>query len=149
MLLHGEIDGERLSDDELLQESLLILVGGDETTRHVISGGMEALIRHPEQRARWRASRRASRGAVEEMLRWVTPIQNMNRTATRTSSCAGSASATGDKLLLLYASANRDESVFEAASASTSPATPTTTSPSAATAPTTVSAPASPASSCA
>ena len=84
VLVHAEIDGERLSDDDLLQESLLILVGGDETTRHVLSGGMEQLIRHPDER---RAARprpgAASRVAVEEMLRWVTPIQNMNRTATR------------------------------------------------------------------
>ena len=62
MLVHAEIDGERLDDDALLQESLLILIGGDETTRHVISGGMEALLRHPEQRALLRArAARASR----------------------------------------------------------------------------------------
>ena len=59
MLVHAEIDGERLDDDALLQESLLILVGGDETTRHVITGGMEALIRHPDQRAQLAARSRA------------------------------------------------------------------------------------------
>ena len=83
ILIHAEIDGERLDDDALLQESLLILVGGDETTRHVISGGMEALLRHPEQYALLRREPARVTVAVEEMLRWVTPIQNMNRTATR------------------------------------------------------------------
>lgn len=114
VLVHGEIDGERLDDDALLQESLLILVGGDETTRHVISGGMEALIRHPEQRALLAREPRRIPVAVEEMLRWVTPIQNMNRTATCDVELRGQAIRKGDKLLLLYKSANRDESVFEA-----------------------------------
>jgi len=114
VLVHGEIDGERLDDDALLQESLLILVGGDETTRHVISGGMEALIRHPEQRALLAREPARIPVAVEEMLRWVTPIQNMNRTASCDVELRGQAIRKGDKLLLLYKSANRDESVFEA-----------------------------------
>jgi cholest-4-en-3-one 26-monooxygenase len=113
-LVHAEIDGERLSDDDLLQESLLILVGGDETTRHVISGGMEALIRHPEQRALLAREPARIATAVEEMLRWVTPIQNMNRTATRDVELRGQSLRKGDKVLLLYASANRDEAVFQA-----------------------------------
>ena len=113
-LVHAEIEGERLSDDELLQESLLILVGGDETTRHVISGGMAALIRHPEQRALLAREPARIPAAVEEMLRWVTPIQNMNRTATRDVELRGRSIRKGDKVLLLYASANRDEAVFQA-----------------------------------
>src|SRR5262245_15534140 len=75
-LVHAEIDGERLTDEEILQEGLLILVGGDETTRHVISGGMEQLIRHPEQRRTLLADPSKITTAVEEILRWVTPIQN-------------------------------------------------------------------------
>ena len=113
VLVHAEIDGERLDDDALLQESLLILVGGDETTRHVISGGMYALLAAPRPAARACAT---SRGcvpiAVEEMLRWVTPIQNMNRTATRDVELRGQQIRDGDKVLLLYPSANRDERVF-------------------------------------
>jgi cytochrome P450 family 142 subfamily A polypeptide 1 len=112
VLVHAEIDGERLDDDALLQESLLILVGGDETTRHVISGGMEALIRHPDQRAALAREPARIPAAVEEMLRWVTPIQNMNRTATRDVRLRGETIRKGDKLLLLYAAANRDERVF-------------------------------------
>jgi cytochrome P450 family 142 subfamily A polypeptide 1 len=114
VLVHAEVDGERLDDDALLQESLLILVGGDETTRHVISGGMEALIRHPDQRALLAREPGRIPVAVEELLRWVTPIQNMNRTATRDAVLRGQSIRKGDKVLLLYKSANRDEAVFEA-----------------------------------
>jgi cytochrome P450 family 142 subfamily A polypeptide 1 len=113
VLVHAEIDGERLDDEALLQESLLILVGGDETTRHVISGGMLELIRHPEQRRQLLEDPRRIPQAVEEMLRWVTPIQNMARTATRDVELHGQKIRTGQKLLLLYPSANRDEAVFE------------------------------------
>lgn len=112
VLVHAEIDGGRLSDEDLIQEGLLILVGGNETTRHVITGGCEALLRHPDQR-RWLAEDPARiPTAVEEMLRWVTPIQNMNRTATRDVSLRERTIREGDKLLLLYPSANRDERVF-------------------------------------
>ncbi len=112
VLVHAEIDGEQLSEEDLIQEGLLILVGGNETTRHVITGGCEALLRHPDQR-RWLAEDPARiPAAVEEMLRWVTPIQNMNRTATRDVSLRGRTIREGDKVLLLYPSANRDERVF-------------------------------------
>jgi cholest-4-en-3-one 26-monooxygenase len=112
VLVHAEIDGGRLSEEDLIQEGLLILVGGNETTRHVITGGCEALLRHPDQR-RWLAEDPARIStAVEEMLRWVTPIQNMNRTATRDASLRGRTIREGDKVLLLYPSANRDERVF-------------------------------------
>jgi cytochrome P450 family 142 subfamily A polypeptide 1 len=112
VLVHAEIDGERLREDEVLQESLLILVGGDETTRHVVSGGMLELLRHPEQRRRLAADPRRIPAAVEEMLRWVSPIQNMARTATRDAVLCGRRIRAGEKLLLLYPSANRDEDVF-------------------------------------
>ena len=112
VLVHAEIDGERLGDDELIQESLLILVGGDETTRHVISGGMLALIRHPEARRALAANPAAIPTAVEEMLRWVTPIKNMNRTATADTELRGTKIRAGEKVLLLYEAANRDERVF-------------------------------------
>jgi cytochrome P450 family 142 subfamily A polypeptide 1 len=111
-LVHAEIDGQRLDDDAILQESLLILVGGDETTRHVIVGGMEALLLHPAEQAKLVADPALVPTAVEEMLRWVTPIQNMNRTAARDVELGGARIRAGDKVLLLYASANRDERVF-------------------------------------
>jgi cytochrome P450 family 142 subfamily A polypeptide 1 len=112
VLVRAEIDGERLSEEDLIQEGLLILVGGNETTRHVLTGGCEALLRHPDQR-RWLAEDPARiPAAVEEMLRWVTPIQNMNRTATADVVLRGRTIRAGDKVLLLYPSANRDERVF-------------------------------------
>jgi len=111
-LLAAEIDGERLHDEALLQESLLLLVGGDETTRHVLSGGMLALLEHPDQRDTLARRPDAIAGAVEEMLRWVTPIQNMARTLTRDVELRGRKLRGGDKVLLLYGSANRDEEQF-------------------------------------
>jgi cytochrome P450 family 142 subfamily A polypeptide 1 len=112
ILVHAEVAGDRLDDEALLHESLLILVGGDETTRHVITGGMYQLLQHPEQRRRLVADPTAIPMAVEEMLRWVTPIQNMSRTLTRDVELRGQRLREGQKLLLLYPSGNRDEEVF-------------------------------------
>lgn len=112
ILVHAEIDGERLTDEQILEESLLILIGGDETTRHVITGGMYELFRHPDARAALAADPARIPVAVEEMLRWVTPIKNMARTATRDVTLRGETIAAGEKVLLLYPSANRDEAVF-------------------------------------
>ncbi|HMK98684.1 MAG TPA: cytochrome P450 [Acidimicrobiales bacterium] len=111
-LVNGAADGERLDVDSLVHEALLILIGGDETTRHVISGGMEALLRHPEQLEALRSDRSLLGSAVEEMLRWVSPIKNMNRTASAEVELHGRTIRAGDCVLLLYPSANRDERVF-------------------------------------
>jgi cytochrome P450 family 142 subfamily A polypeptide 1 len=113
LVVNAEIDGEALTDVDLIMETMLILVGGDETTRHVISGGLEQLLRHPDQLERLRADRKLLPSAIEEMLRWVTPIQNMNRTATRDVELGGQKIREGDRMLLLYPSANRDERVFD------------------------------------
>lgn len=113
ILVHAEIDGDKLTDEELLAESLLILIGGDETTRHVITGGAYELLRRPELYARLRERPEQIPLAVEEMLRWVTPIQNMARTATRDVELHGERIREGQKLLLLYPSANRDERMFD------------------------------------
>jgi cytochrome P450 family 142 subfamily A polypeptide 1 len=113
ILVHAEVDGHRLDDDEVMQESLLILIGGDETTRHVISGGIHQLLLHPDQWERLAADPAGRPAAVEEMLRWVTPIKNMVRTATRDVELRGQPIHEGDELMLLYPSANRDEDVFE------------------------------------
>ena len=113
LLVNSEIEGERLDEEALIHESLLILVGGDETTRHVITGGMLALIQHPEQRQMLLDDPSKIATAIEEMLRWVSPIKNMNRTATRDVELRGQRIRKGDKLLLLYHCANRDERVFK------------------------------------
>jgi cholest-4-en-3-one 26-monooxygenase len=112
-LVHAEIEGDRLDESSLIHESLLILIGGDETTRHVISGGMYELLTHPDQYALVAGDRSRLPLAVEEMLRWVTPIKNMARTMTRDVELHGQTLRKGQKLLLLYPSANRDETVFE------------------------------------
>lgn len=112
ILVHAEVDGDKLVDDELVHESLLILIGGDETTRHVITGGMYQLLSNRAQWEKLQADRSLVSGAVEESLRWVTPIKNMARTATRDVELHGKTIREGQKLLLLYPSANRDEAQF-------------------------------------
>jgi cytochrome P450 family 142 subfamily A polypeptide 1 len=113
ILVHAEMDGDRFDDATLISETLLILIGGDETTRHVITGGLYQLL---EDRAQWdalREDRSLLPSAIEEMLRWVTPIKNMARTATRDVELRGKRISAGEKVLLLYPSANRDEEHFE------------------------------------
>jgi cytochrome P450 family 142 subfamily A polypeptide 1 len=112
ILCHAEIDGDRLSDEEILQESLLILIGGDETTRHVMTGGLLALIQHPDAKRALARDPRGIPGAVEEMLRWVSPIQNMNRTVVCDTALRGQRLREGDRVLLLYPSGNRDAAAF-------------------------------------
>lgn len=113
VLCQAEVDGDRLDHDSIVHESLLILIGGDETTRHVISGGAWQLL---SDRSLWDALRvdpaLLSTG-IEEMLRWVSPIKNMDRTATRDVVVGGQQIHEGDDVLLLYPSANRDEDVFD------------------------------------
>jgi cytochrome P450 family 142 subfamily A polypeptide 1 len=113
LLVTGEVEGDRLSDEEILQESLLILIGGDETTRHVMTGGLEQLILHPDQRQKLIDDPSKITVAVEEMLRFVSPIVNMNRTLTRDFEMHGEQLKEGDRVLLLYPAGNRDERVFE------------------------------------
>ncbi|MCB1030492.1 MAG: cytochrome P450 [Acidimicrobiales bacterium] len=113
VLIHAEVDGDRLRRQELIDESLLLLIGGDETTRHVISGGAYQLLRNG--RSEWDrlvANPTLLTQGIEEMLRWVTPIKNMNRTATRDIEFGGQLIKEGDNVMLLYPSANRDEDVF-------------------------------------
>jgi cholest-4-en-3-one 26-monooxygenase len=109
LLVQGTIDGDALTDEELLQESLLILIGGDETTRHVMTGGLEQLIRNPAEKQKLIDDPSKIEIAVEEMIRWVTPILNMNRTLTQDSELHGEKLREGDRVLLLYPAANRDE----------------------------------------
>ncbi|WP_205528815.1 cytochrome P450 [Desertimonas flava] len=113
LVVNADDEQGPLSDVDLVFETMLVLVGGDETTRHVISGGVAALLRHPDQLERLRDEPQLLPGAIEEMLRWVTPIRNMNRTATVDVEVNGQQVRAGDRILLLYPSANRDESVFE------------------------------------
>ena len=110
---NAEIGGCPLDTSVLVQETGLFISGGAETTRTVIARGLYELVRHP---AAWEAMAAAPDvvpAAVEEIIRWVTPLNNMFRTATRDAQIAGTAVHQGDRVILLYPSANRDESVFK------------------------------------
>jgi cytochrome P450 family 142 subfamily A polypeptide 1 len=113
VLCYAAIDGECLDDESIIMESLLILIGGDETSRHVMTDGMLALLQHPEQYAILRDDPAAIELGVEELLRWVSPIKNMSRTVTREVDVHGTTLREGDQLILMYPSANRDPSVFD------------------------------------
>ena len=107
-------DGEVAREDVLIaSESLLLLNGGSDTTRHVIAGGMLALIERPDQYALLRQEPERLPDAIEEMIRWVSPLLNMSRTATEDVEIQGTKIERGQQVLLMYAAANRDERVFE------------------------------------
>ena len=108
----AEIDGEKLSEPQILMFCLTLLVAGNETTRNLISGGARALLEHPEQKRRLVDDPGLIPNAVEEMLRWVTPVRNFARRATRDTELGGRRIAEGDFAVLFYGSANRDEAVF-------------------------------------
>ena len=111
-LVTTEVDGERLSNQEIASFFILLLVAGNETTRNAISQGVLALHEHSDQRARWAADPGLDRTAVEEIVRWTSPVTWMRRTATRDGEVNGHRFREGDKFLLLYAAANRDPAVF-------------------------------------
>jgi cytochrome P450 len=114
VLVHSEIDGERLEEFDLLMFCMTLLVAGNETTRNLLSHGALALAAYPEQRALLLHDRTLMARAVEEMLRWGSPVGSFMRTATRDTELRGTRIAEGDRLILLYASANRDQAVFGA-----------------------------------
>lgn len=107
-----EVDGERLNEGELMMFCGQLLVAGNETTRNLVSGGLVALADHPDQWRRLVEDRALVPTAVEELLRWTTPVTSFMRTATRDTVVHGQPIAEGEPVLLLYASANRDEAEF-------------------------------------
>jgi cytochrome P450 len=112
-LMRAEVDGERLELMEIVNFLLLLAIGGNETTRNCIAGGFLALHESPDQRAALMADVEGLMpSAVEEMLRWTSPIIAFRRTATQDTRLAGQPIAAGEKVVLYYASANRDEAVF-------------------------------------
>jgi len=112
LIVNAEWEGESLSDVDIMFETMLVLVGGDETTRHVISAGTAALLQNPDQLALLKSDMSLLPSAIEEMLRWASPIRNMNRTATKDVIVNGMQIRENDRVLLLYPSANRDAKVF-------------------------------------
>jgi cytochrome P450 len=112
-LISTNIDGEALTHAELASFFILLLTAGNETTRNSITHGLYALTTHPDQRAAWQGDvDGVTATAVEEIVRWASPVIWMRRTATTDTVLAGQELHEGDKLLLFYNSANRDEEVF-------------------------------------
>ena len=110
---HAEIDGQKLPPEAIFHEVGLFIAGGAETTRTAISHGIRAFIDHPEQWEELAAKPELIDSAVEEVLRWVTPLNNFFRMALTDDAVGGQPIAAGDRIIMLYPSANRDEAVFE------------------------------------
>ena len=111
--VHSTIDGQPLSPENIVHEVGLFIAGGAETTRTAIAHGLRAFVDHPDQWDAMAADPALVPGAVEEVLRWVTPLNNMFRRASTDAVVGGQEIGAGDRLVLLYPSANRDEAVFD------------------------------------
>jgi cholest-4-en-3-one 26-monooxygenase len=113
VLLNAEVEGEKLNELELDLFFLLLIVAGNETTRNLMSGAMTAFFDHPDQWELLRQDRSLLPGAVEEMLRYVTPVMHFRRTATGDMELHEQQIKEGDKVVFWHTSANRDEAAFE------------------------------------
>ena len=113
-LVNAEIDGESLSDEELVSFFILLSVAGNETTRNAICHGLIALDQYPEQRELWQNDFEGlAPTAVDEIIRWATPVIHFRRTATQDTEIRGQKILEGEKVVMWYNSANRDEDVFD------------------------------------
>ena len=111
-LVGAEVEGRAMTPSELVMFSITLLVAGNETTRHLLSGGIIALAEHPDQRSALADDPSAIPAAVEECLRWVTPIHQFARTVVADTEVGGVPVVTDDYVIMLYASGNRDEAAF-------------------------------------
>jgi cholest-4-en-3-one 26-monooxygenase len=114
LLAHAQIDGHALPERDLLEYYLILVVAGNETTRNAISGGLLAFLEHPDQWDRLRTEPELLGSAVEEILRWTSPVIHMARTAVEDVELHGVRIRAGDTLAMFYPSANRDAEVFDA-----------------------------------
>jgi cholest-4-en-3-one 26-monooxygenase len=112
-LVGADIDGQPLTEEELVSYCELLVEAGNETTRNAISGGLLALIEHPAEWAKLRADPELVPDAAEEILRWVSPISHFTRTATEDTEVRGVTIRAGEQVAIFFASANRDEDVFD------------------------------------
>ena len=113
-LVNTNVDGEALTDAEVASFFILLVVAGNETTRNAISHGLLALTQHPDQRALWQADPAAvAPTAVDEVVRWASPVIWMRRTVAEDTMLGGQEMVAGDRVIMFYNSANRDEDVFD------------------------------------
>jgi cholest-4-en-3-one 26-monooxygenase len=112
-LVHAEVDGEKLDALAFNMFFILLILAGNETTRNALSGGMQSFSEHPEEQRRLAGDRSLLASATEEILRFVSPVIYMRRTLTRDVEIGGRKLREGDKLVMCYPAANRDEKVFE------------------------------------
>ena len=113
LMLRAEVEGDRLSSDEVVSNCVLLLFAGHETTTNLLGNGLYHLLRHPEQEAKLRAHPELTESAVEELLRFDGPVTATTKVATRDLELRGAKLAAGDRVLTFMASANRDPERFE------------------------------------
>ncbi|HEX4248213.1 MAG TPA: cytochrome P450 [Pseudonocardia sp.] len=113
-LVNAQVDGESLTPDELASFFILLLAAGNETTRNAITWGLQLLTEYPEQRAIWLADlERVTPTAIEEIVRWASPVMFMRRTLATPAELGGQSLEPGDKVLMFYWAANRDPAHFD------------------------------------
>jgi cytochrome P450 len=113
-MMHSIVDGDRMSSQEFGSFFILLVVAGNETTRNAISHGMLQLTEHPDQKAAWFGDfETKTKGAVEEIVRWASPVIHFRRTATRDTEIRGVKIKEGEKVVMWYNSGNRDEEIYE------------------------------------
>lgn len=114
VMMHSIVDGDRMSSQEFGSFFILLVVAGNETTRNAISHGMLQLTEHPDQKAAWYGDFEGkTKGAVEEIVRWASPVIHFRRTATRDTEIRGVKIKAGEKVVMWYNSGNRDEEIYE------------------------------------
>ncbi|HUI28340.1 MAG TPA: cytochrome P450, partial [Candidatus Kryptonia bacterium] len=112
-MMNAEVEGQRLTEQEFGSFFILLVVAGNETTRNAISHGMKALTDFPEERRKWQSDfARVTPTAVEEIVRWATPVIHFRRTVAEDTELSGQRIQAGEKVVMFYSSANRDEAAF-------------------------------------
>jgi cytochrome P450 len=112
ILIESEVDGEKLTEDDILAFCFLLVVAGNETTRNAISGGLQVLCENPAEKAKLINDMSLMDSAVEEILRWTSPLHHMSRVATEDVEIRGQQIKSGERVIMWYPSANRDEDIF-------------------------------------
>jgi cytochrome P450 len=114
VIANAKIDGQPMGPIETMGYCLITFTAGHETTRGAIGGGLAQLLEHPRERERWARDPALTPLAIDEIMRLVTPVNTMARTVMADTEIAGEKLAKGERLVLFYASANRDEAIFDA-----------------------------------